>query len=298
MRKTLLLAVLLGSVGASMAQAQNANLSPRVEKLEKEMRAVQRKVFPGGSAQFVEPEIAPPSRDVDPMGSPASTPVADLTARISSLETQLQSLTGQVEQNSHQVRQLEEAAKAYKAEVDARLKALEGGTGNGVAAEPAGGGSVKPPAVKPVALSPDRKATLDAIAKPATSDPAEDAYLYGYRLWEAKFYPEAQAQLKQMVEKYPKHSRVSFAQNLLGRAYLDEGKPALAAVAFYDNYQKWPKGARAPDSLYYLGQSLARLKKNADACKVYEEFGQIYGASASAGLKAQVAKGRADAKCT
>ena len=70
-----------------------------------------------------------------------------------------------------------------------------------------------------------------------------------------------EAALKQVADTYPKHRRASFAQNLSGRAYLDEGKPALAATAFYDSYSKWPEGERAPDSLVYLGQALTRLKK-------------------------------------
>lgn len=300
MRKALILAMLLGGIAAQPLAAQTANLTPRVDKLEKEMRAVQRKVFPGGSTQFLDPEIAAPAAQVDPAGSPASTPIADLTARVSALESQLQSLTGQTEQNAFKLRQLEEAMSNYKAATDGRLKTLEGG--DAVVPEPAASSAVvKPPVAKPTAappkLSAERQAVLDAIEKPSSSDAGEDAYLYGYRLWEAKFYPEAQAQLKMTVEKYPKHKRVSYARNLLGRSYLDEGKPALASVAFYDNYQKMPKGERAPESLYYLGQSLVRLKKTADACKVYDEFGQVYGTTASAGLKAQVAKGRTDAKC-
>src|SRR3546814_15128458 len=73
-------------------------------------------------------------------------------------------------------------------------------------------------------LPPDegRKAAVAAVERPDTGDAAEDAYIYGYRLWEAKFYPEAEAQLKSVVEKYSSHRRASFAQNLLGRAYLDE----------------------------------------------------------------------------
>ncbi len=71
-----------------------------------------------------------------------------------------------------------------------------------------------------------------------------DSYSYGFRLWDAKFYPEAQAQLKATVDKYGDASVASRAQNLLGRAYLDDGKPALASVAFYENYQKRP--ARRP----------------------------------------------------
>ena len=119
----------------------------------------------------------------------------------------------------------------------------------------------------------------------------------GYRLWTDKKYPEAEAALKAVVARYPKHKRASYAQNLLGRAYLDDGKPAMAAEAFYANYQKMPRGERAPDSLYYLGQSLERLKKPAEACKVYDELGDVYGATIAEPLKGRVAKARADAKC-
>ena len=146
-------------------------------------------------------------------------------------------------------------------------------------------------------LEARRKALVDAVEIPATGDGGEDAYTYGFRLWQAKLYPEAQVKLKEFGAKYPKHKRASYAQNLLGRAYLDEGKPALASVSFYDNYTKNPKGERASESLYYLGVSLTKLKKLPDACKVYDEFDDVYGASAGADLKGRVAKGRVDAKC-
>jgi TolA-binding protein len=135
------------------------------------------------------------------------------------------------------------------------------------------------------------------VERPSTGDPAEDGYVYGFRLWQAKMYSEAEAALKQVADKYPNHRRASFAQNLLGRAYLDDGKPALAAVALYDSYKKWPKGERAAESLYWLGQALTDLKKPADACKVYAQFGDDYAATASASLKAQVAAGQKRAKC-
>jgi TolA-binding protein len=110
-------------------------------------------------------------------------------------------------------------------------------------------------------------------------------------------YPDAETELKKVADQYPKHRRASFAQNLLGRAYLDEGKPALAAVALYDSYKKWPQGERAAESLYWLGQALIELKKPADACKVYAQFNDDYAATAAASLKAQVAAGRKRAKC-
>jgi TolA-binding protein len=58
------------------------------------------------------------------------------------------------------------------------------------------------------------------------------------------------------------------------------------------------KGERAAESLYYLGVSLTRLKKLPDACKVYDEFADVYGTTAAAELQTRVTKGRADAKCS
>lgn len=304
MRKFTFATLLLASVAAGPVIAQSDPLVQRVGKLEKEMTAVQRKVFPNGVA--IEPEIGN-STTTAAAGNPATSPVADLTARVDALESQLQALTGQVETSGNRVKKLEEALGAY----ESRLKTLEGAAApaadtNASNAAPAAslkpataapktGGATKTPAVAKV--DPDRKAAIAAVEIPATGDAIEDAYTYGFRLWSAKLYPEAQMKLKEFVAKYPTHKRASYAQNLLGRAYLDEGKPALASVAFYDNYQKMPRGERASESLYWLGVALTKLKKPADACKVYKEFDDVYADKASADLKAKVAKGKTDAKC-
>ena len=277
------------------------------------MKAVQRKVFPAGVD--VQPEIGAISANTE-TGSPSSAPIVDLTARIDALESQLKILTGQVETDSNRLKKVEESIKAIRTDHDARLKALEP-----IATDPsltpivAASTTAAPPAVKPAAAKPvipvptpvktpiaakpdaNRKAAIAAVEIPATGDAGEDAYSYGYRLWSAKLYPEAQVKLKEFSTKYPKHKRASFAQNLLGRSYLDEGKPALASVAFYENYTKNPRGDRASESLYWLGVSLTKLKKLPDACKVYDVFGEVYGKTSSTDLKAKVAKGRADAKC-
>ena len=132
------------------------------------------------------------------------------------------------------------------------------------------------PSQRPLRLARRARHRCGAVAKPNSGDAAEDGYLYGYRLWQAKLYPEAETALKEVVAKYPSHKRWSFAQNLLGRSYLDEGKPSLASIAFYDNYKKAPEGERAPDSLFYLAQALVKLGKPADACKVWGELTESY----------------------
>lgn len=289
---------------APSVHAQTAPVEVRVDRLEKEMRAVQRKVFPAGAP--IEAQITRPVTPTVSPGTPSSAPIADLTARVGALESQLASITGQVEENSFKLKQLEDAFNRYKAETDSRLSPAETPppvkptVSAPVTPEPAPVAS-RPAAPKPApapVASEARKAAVAAIERPDTGDAPMDAYSYGYRLWDAKFYPEAQGQLKATVEKYGTAPVASRAQNLLGRAYLDEGKPALASVAFYENYQKRPRGDRAADSLAYLGEALIQLKKPADACKVYAELEQVYGASLSNGQRAMMDKGRVTAKCS
>ena len=89
-----------------------------------------------------------------------------------------------------------------------------------------------------------RLTAMRAIAKPQTDNPGEDEYIYGVRLWEAKFYPEAQRQLDMMIGNYPRHARISYARYLLGRGYLDDGKPRDAAAWFLKNYRASTSGGR------------------------------------------------------
>ena len=315
MRILMTFAAGVATILPSVAIAQTGTVEARVGRLESEMRAVQRKVFPGGAGQLVQPEIVAPTATTEINGAPASTPIADLTARVSSLEQQVTTLTGQVEQNGFQLRQLREQFEAYKAATDARLTQAAPAAGEGAVGGAVGGPNDPAPiasatpsrplagnrpavAAKPVADDPGRAARLAAIKRPAKGgDQAEEQYLYGYRLWEAKLYPEAQAQLKKTVADHPGSRRASYAQNLLGRAYLDDGKPSLASMAFYENYKKMPDGERAPDSLLYLGQALVKLDKPADACRVYAELTDVYGAKMSAAFKADLARGRTAAKC-
>ena len=304
----------------AVAQTSSSPLDLRVGKLEKEMKAVQRTVFPQGTP--VQPDLSATPTAITPAGTPASAPLSDLATRVDALEKSLAAVTGSGEQNSYRIKQLEEALT----KVQSHLAALEGNpppttapvpttdaapppatTGSSVAMPPSRRKPTAALAPKPARTAPKsvatnadsgRKAAVAAVEMPATGDAIENDYTYGFRLYAAKFYPEAQAKLKEFTTKYPPaNKRWSYAQNLLGRAYFDEGKPALASVAFYDNYQKAPRGERAADSLTWLGQSLIKLKKNADACKVFDELNDVYAANITPDQKSRAAKGRADAKC-
>ena len=57
--------------------------------------------------------------------------------------------------------------------------------------------------------------------------------------------PEAQQQLTLFVEKYPSHAQISYGRNLLGRAYLDDGKAARSRALVPQELPDRQAGARA-----------------------------------------------------
>ena len=281
------------AVAPVAAQAPAAeSMETRLRRLESELRAVQRKVFPEGAGRAFGAEISPQADVANLARPPATTVVSDVLARMDTVEAQLQRLTAASEETQNQL-----------AKLDGRVAALEpastlsaGPTSSAVTvkpttSEPAGAKlAAKPYAVtganKPEP-SPDRLAAVRAIEKPVSDDKGEDEYGYGYRLWEAKFFPEAQQQLSRLVQQFPKHKRGSYARNLLGRAFLDDGKPGTAAPYFVQNYQSNPKGDRAADSLLYLSVAMTRLKETKRACVALGEFKQVYALEAIGRLKSQ-----------
>jgi TolA-binding protein len=229
-----------------------------------------------------------------------------LIARVDALEAQLATLTGQVETQGAGMKAMEERLKSLEGQVKS-LNAAPVAVSS-APSEPKPAATPKPvtptkpataPAKPATAAKPTaaRTAAVAAIERPISGDAFEDGYSYGYRLWEAKFFPEAQTQLQDTVTKYPKHKRVSFARNLLGRAWLDDGKPATAVKIFYDNYKLDPRGERAPESLYFLGDALTDLGKASEACEAFGQLATAYPSEASGRLAGRLAEGRKKAKC-
>jgi TolA-binding protein len=288
MRFHLLGIVLLAGVAAVPAGAQDGSrVERRVDRLEQEMRAVQRRVFPGATGPIVGAEINEPVRVPEQQGTPGGTALSDLTARVDSLESQLAQLTGQIEQNGNRLRQLETAFATLRDSTGSRLEALE-----------------KPSPAEPQAVRTEERAPPAANRPPAQAsgsvvlgNDAEAAYNAGFRLWEQKKYKEAQQLLEGVAKKWPQHRFASWSANLAGRAYLDDGNPTAAARVLFANYESNPKGERAADSLFFLGQSLQALKKPAEACKAYEELQDVYGATMRDYLKDRLPAARAAAKC-
>jgi len=316
------------------AAAQDTLAEARLRKIEAEVRAMQRVVFPGADGKVFTPQITQGTSTAAAVGQPATSAVTDILTRLDSVEAQMARLTGQIEQNGNRISQIEArlgigaSAPPAAAAEGAAAGAAPAAAATAAAATPAAASATTTPApaapaptpaaaavapkpapvagprptataaAKPAAPSADRVRAVRAIEKPQTDDPGDDEYSYGFRLWEAKFFPEAQQQLKLFVDKYPKHPRISFGRNLLGRAYLDDGKPREAAQWFLQNYQADKKGGRAADSLLYLGVAMKELKDTKRACIALSEFAEVYAAEATGRLKGTYDATRNGLKCS
>ena len=127
-----------GLLGLSPLSAQTAAPSPdiarRVDIIERELRAVQRRVFPGSENGLAQPEVQPAAGGTTPTVG-GSTPIADLSARVDAIESQLTRLTEQVEQTGFRQRELDAALTRLRTEFGTRLDRLDGGTAAPAGAE-------------------------------------------------------------------------------------------------------------------------------------------------------------------
>lgn len=292
--------------GGPPALAQD-NDEARIRKLESEIRALQRRVFPGGDGRYFEPEISGQA-STGPNAASQTTAVTDILARLDALESSIQTLTSQVEVANNTQEGIErrlsvlENAVAASPGTRTASNTVPAGT-SGTTASTSGQTRTATPTPTPAASqssgpSAERLAAVRAIAKPSTDDAGDDDYSYGFRLWDAGYYPEAQQALAAFVEEYPDHWRTTYGRNLLGRAFLDNGQAREAAPWFLQNYQADAGAARAPDSLLYLAKSMIELGDTDRACIALAEFSETYPAIAAGRLSDDYEASRRAVSCS
>ena len=273
----------------------------RLDRLERQVQQMQRQVFPKGrpadTAGFAD----------DPAATQSS--VLSLDQRLDALEKQMADLVRASEDSGNRLRSIESGMSQFKSDEDQRIAALEQKVAQAQAAPPATVPEVQPPVgpaqgrSRGAATKSSSKADLEppptggVVASLPASDPGEDAYTQGFHEWESGQYDQAVGTLKAFVAAYPRHRRVSYANNLIGRALLDKGDARSAATALLANYRTNPGGERAQDSLYYLGQALMKLGQPGQACKAYAELDAVYGTKVRPDLKKLEAEGKTQAQC-
>ncbi len=288
------------------------DIDKRVTRLEREVSRVARRVLPKGEQTLIEPEIgpAPDAATPPPPASATAASVSDLSERLGAIERRQRELTAQIEEQGNRLRLVEERLGKFQPDAEARLGKIEAATAPPPA--PTAGPIVPPDSAQPATAASPKRGARAGVPKPelqpdpavSGADPATPAigaaelrYRSAYALVEAKKWPEAEPALQAFIDKYPHDKRASNARYWLGRTYYAQTQYDRAARTHFDNYKADPKGDRAQESLFWVGQSLMRLKKSKEACQVYDLAGKVYAETLKPELVDQFAAARTKAGC-
>jgi len=232
--------------------------------------------------------------------------------RLSTLEDEMRSLNGRLEQIEFSIRQINQALQRMQQDTDARMMKLEAAqtsaTQNALPApaapmsnEGAGNsdgtlGDLKVQNGKVVGGAVSPKSPPLPETPPDYGLTPQEQYDEAFGLLRQANYDGAEKSFKNFIDKNPKDKLIDnakywYAETLYVRAKFDE-----AAVAFADAWQQNPQGNKAPDSLLKLGMSLAATNKTKDACTALSELNAKY-PNAPATTRSRASEERAKLKC-
>lgn len=271
-----------------------AEMNEKIESLEKQLRAIQRRVFDQDSPYFESTTVEARPASPPAGGAPASSTsagsaglLADLTVRAEELSSQLSALTGQVEELRHENRQLRERLSRFEQDVNARLSGLEDG-GQGRAGSP-GAGEAQPqgPGSESFSSVEDSVAGAGPAASRAGSGtgsagsnaaPAlpqgspQEQYDHAYGLLRRGQMQAAEQSFRAFLDRHEEHDLAANAQYWLGETYYVRQQYPQAAQAFLGGYQDYAESGKAADSLLKLGMTLAAMGQTEDACAAFDEL--------------------------
>lgn len=230
---------------------------------------------------------------------------ARLELRIAELESQIRTMTGQIERLSFDLRQANDRLQRAMTDTEYRLSVLEGnppgeGPASGAAtsaapvqpsggAAPATAGSAAGQATGEAGQTQvlgtlSRQGSADGAAPAqgqqqaaaaAPSNPEGDIasqYNAAFALLQERDFQGAEAAFSGFVADHGDHTLASNAQYWIGESFYARGQFKEAASAFALGYQQYPEGSKALDSLVKLGMTFGAMGQREDACST---FGQI-----------------------
>lgn len=291
-------AVTLVVAAPLVASAQDRTTDDRLDRIERDLNMLQRQVYRG----------APAAMAASGGSGGGSTAAADIEIRMERLEAQMRDLTGKVEQVGNGLDQLKQRIEQINSDFDVRVSQMGGASANagppprGLSADqPRIAGAGPPPASMPPGtvvpppsggggglnpifntLSPPGTAPQRAppAAEPLNAAPptgsTNEQFNHAFGLVKQADYSGAEAALRAFIEAHPGDPLAGNAHYWLGQTYYARNKFAEAAAAFADGYKRFPKGAKAPDDLLYLGMSLAKADQKKNACLALSQLSEAF----------------------
>jgi tol-pal system protein YbgF len=132
-------------------------------------------------------------------------------------------------------------------------------------------------------LSDEPPSVISGISAPPPDGPREqfNAAVESYR---AGQYDQAESQFRAFLAHNSSSRLAADATFFLGESYLQRSRPREAAEQYLKLSTDYAKSPRAPEGMLRLGQSLAMLGNNEQACATFGEVGRRF-PTASASVK-------------
>lgn len=209
----------------------------------------------------------------------AETLEANLTSRITSLEETIRQLTGQVEQQSFEIKRLKNQVGEQVAATPKKV------------AEPAGIAAYS-------GTSEIQRTIKEANQSPAApiATTADGLYNQGYNLVKDGKYKDAATVFESFLKKYPKHNLTDNARYWLAETHYVREDYGLAAEDFLKVYENNPKGNKAADSLLKLSLSLGSMGSTEEACVTLDKLNEEY-PDAARSINDRAAKEKVNLNC-
>ncbi|MDP2902650.1 MAG: tol-pal system protein YbgF [Methylovulum sp.] len=216
--------------------------------------------------------------------SPSTNTLIEITVRMEQLQSEVQLLTGKVEEQANLIAELKKHQSTLYSDFDERIQQIENKANGSAAPVVSESTEISDTASEPSAKSIDAQATETPLSENAPTEkpvntppktevaPVSDAenqdYQQAYIALRKGQTNQSIADFNAYLSKYPNGGLAGNAQYWLGEAYRVNQDNDAARKAFNDVIEKYPGSAKVPDALLKLGY-VEMDQKNADKAREY-----------------------------
>ncbi|PWK11775.1 cell division protein CpoB [Pantoea ananatis] len=194
-----------------------------------------------------------------------------LQQQMSDNQRDIDSLRGEIQQNTYQLNQVVERQKQIYQQIDSLS------SNNSNASQPAAGAGDGTGAGAAAASGTDSGAAAAGGSAPVQSGDANSDYNAAVALiLEKKQYDQAIAALQAWVKRYPDSTYQPNANYWLGQLFYNKGKKDDAAYYYATVVKQYPKSPKAAEALLKVGVIMQEKNDTAKAKAVYQQVIKLY----------------------
>ncbi len=272
-------AFLFFSSSAGAVTINVGDLADRLDRMEDALKGVQKKL----SNNY----IGNSKRSAAPVDGVADDKLDSMLMQVQEAEQTLRQMTGEIETIRFKLDEAQNRMDRIVADVDIRfteadkrLKEVEDKfkkmEDEKLSAEKALKDAEKKKKEEAAAAAKAAKDKEIQMKEKYGKKSAKELYDQAFASIKKQNYKTAQTEFEAFLTLYPKNELAGNAQYWLGESFFARENYQKAAIAFAEGFQNYRNSQKAPDNLFKLGVTMARLKKKDEACIAFKNFTKEY----------------------